>query len=285
MEYIKSPLNYTGGKFKLLPQLLELFPKDINTFVDLFGGGGNVAVNVEAKHIIYNDIMWQVPEMLAEFKRCGVEECLERIDGYIDYYGLTKENQESFLHFRTIYNEVLVREPLMLYTLICYSFNWQIRFNNNMEYNSSFGKDRSSFNASLREKFIAFVNRLQEIDIEFYSKDFREVKVEGLQRDDFIYCDPPYSITCATYNDGKRGFKGWAVEDDLALFGLLDKVHSAGVKFALSNIIESKGRSNEALKEWAKRYRVHYLDSNYTNCSYRKENKVTKDIEVLITNY
>ena len=68
MGYIKSPLNYTGGKYKLLPQLLELFPKKIETFVDLFAGGGNVAVNVEAKKIIYNDILWQVPEMLQEFK-------------------------------------------------------------------------------------------------------------------------------------------------------------------------------------------------------------------------
>lgn len=40
MEYVKSPLNYTGGKYKLLPQLLELLPKQVNTFVDLFAGGG-----------------------------------------------------------------------------------------------------------------------------------------------------------------------------------------------------------------------------------------------------
>lgn len=37
MEYkkedlIKSPLNYVGGKFKLLPQILPLFPDSINTF-------------------------------------------------------------------------------------------------------------------------------------------------------------------------------------------------------------------------------------------------------------
>ena len=31
---IQSPLNYTGGKFKLLPQILPIFPKEINTFVD-----------------------------------------------------------------------------------------------------------------------------------------------------------------------------------------------------------------------------------------------------------
>ena len=79
MDYVKSPLNYTGGKFKLLPQLLEIFPKDINTFVDLFAGGGNVAVNVSAKRIVYNDAMYQVPEMLQEFKSVGVERCLEQI--------------------------------------------------------------------------------------------------------------------------------------------------------------------------------------------------------------
>ena len=38
MGYIKSPLNYTGGKYKLLPQLLELFPKRVETFIDLFAG-------------------------------------------------------------------------------------------------------------------------------------------------------------------------------------------------------------------------------------------------------
>lgn len=28
-ELVKSPLNYTGGKFKLLPQILPYFPYDI----------------------------------------------------------------------------------------------------------------------------------------------------------------------------------------------------------------------------------------------------------------
>ena len=38
-EIIKSPLNYTGGKAKLLPQLKPLFPQYISTMVDLFCGG------------------------------------------------------------------------------------------------------------------------------------------------------------------------------------------------------------------------------------------------------
>ena len=54
-NYIKSPLNYTGGKYKLLKQIIPLLPDNINTFVDLFGGGFNVGINVKANKIIYND--------------------------------------------------------------------------------------------------------------------------------------------------------------------------------------------------------------------------------------
>lgn len=59
-KLIKSPLNYTGGKFKLLPQLLPLFPDNINTFIDLFCGGCNVGINVKANKIICNDSMKQL---------------------------------------------------------------------------------------------------------------------------------------------------------------------------------------------------------------------------------
>lgn len=37
---IKSPLTYQGNKYRLLPQLLPIFPKNIHTFVDVFAGGG-----------------------------------------------------------------------------------------------------------------------------------------------------------------------------------------------------------------------------------------------------
>ncbi len=62
--YIKSPLNYVGGKFKLLPSIIPLIPTDLNVFYDLFGGGFNVGINVEAERIVYNDINEPVSRML-----------------------------------------------------------------------------------------------------------------------------------------------------------------------------------------------------------------------------
>lgn len=280
MEYVKSPLNYTGGKYKLLPQLLELFPKQVNTFVDLFAGGGNVSVNVKAEKVVFNDLMWQVPEMIQEFKKIGVEESLMKIDGYISSYDLSKENKEGYLALRELYNKGK-SDPLMLYTLICYSFNNQIRFNNKGAYNMPFGKDRSSFNPTLREKFIIFVQRLQSMEIQFSSKDFRELDLDTLGENDFVYCDPPYLITVASYNENG----GWGEQAERDLLAKLDTLDKAGVKFGLSNVFESKGKENIILKEWAKGYTVHYLDHTYSNCSYHKKNKQSKDIEVFITNY
>lgn len=280
MEYVKSPLNYTGGKYKLLPQLLELFPKQVNTFVDLFAGGGNVSVNVKAEKVVFNDLMWQVPEMLQEFKKIGVEESLRKIDGYISSYDLSKENKEGYLALRELYSKGK-SDPLMLYTLICYSFNNQIRFNNKGAYNMPFGKDRSSFNPTLREKFIIFVQRLQSMEIQFSSKDFRELDLDTLGENDFVYCDPPYLITVASYNENG----GWGEQAERDLLAKLDTLDKAGVKFGLSNVFESKGKENIILKEWAKGYTVHYLDHTYSNCSYHKKDKQSKDIEVFITNY
>lgn len=69
------------------------------------------------------------------------------------------------------------------------------------------------------------------------------------------------------------------------LLDKLDALDKAGVKFGLSNVFESKGKENTILKEWAKGYTVHYLDHTYSNCSYHKKDKQSKDIEVFITNY
>lgn len=69
------------------------------------------------------------------------------------------------------------------------------------------------------------------------------------------------------------------------LYKELDKVNSKGAKFAVSNVIEHKGKSNDILKEWMKKYNVHYLDYHYANCNYQGKNTDKPTIEVLITNY
>ena len=285
-NYIKSPMNYTGGKYKLLPQILPLFPTEIDTFVDLFTGGGNIAVNVEAKKIIANDNETHIIDIYKTFQKYEIEELIKTIELAIQRFGLTIENADNFNNFRTYYNKHIEDGysfimPIMLYVLICYSFNHQFRFNSKGEFNMPFGKNRSQWNDTMKKNLINFHKAIKDKNIIFTNNDFGVLKVDKLTSNDFVYCDPPYLITCATYNEKD----GWNETCERKLLGLLDELNSKSVKFALSNVLFSKGKTNDILIEWSKKYNVHHLDYTYQNCNYHTKDKESKPDEVLITNY
>lgn len=274
-EFIKSPLNYVGGKFKLLPQIIPLFPTNINRFFDLFGGGFNVGVNVVSQETIYNDLCLPVVQILEYLHNHTKDEALSEIDTYINTYNLSKTNAEGYKQLRDNYNKSVNKSPIMLYTLICYGFNNQIRFNSKGEYNMPFGKDRSSFNPTLREKFNVFVEELHKRNFKFINSDFRDFENIDFCENDFLYCDPPYFNSTATYNENN----GWNETDESELLTMLE---TTNVKWALSNNF----KTNPNLKEWAEKngFVIHYLNGGYGNCNYHKKDK-SEDIEVLITNY
>ena len=280
-KFLKSPLNYVGGKYKLLPQLLEYFPKEINTFVDMFSGGFNVGINVDSKKTICNDINSFIIDLYKELYKEPINNVLGHIQNRIVEYGLSKENEDGFKKFRVYYNKT--KNPIDLYTLSCYSFNYQFRFNNDKEYNNPFGRNRSQFSENMRNNLILFTEKLKNMNIEFSSEQFDKLNLADLTDKDFVYCDPPYLITTGSYNDGNRGFKDWKEEEELKLYDMLDNLNDKHIKFALSNVIEHKGKENRLLKEWSKKYKVIYLTSDYSNSSYNT--KRDKSIEVLIVNY
>ena len=190
-------------------------------------------------------------------------------------------NEKAFIDFRNHYNQT--RDPIELYVLSCYSFNYQFRFNNNHEYNNPFGKSRSQFSETMKNHLIQFVNRLKSCEVEFMSYDFVDFPIDDLTTNDFIYCDPPYLITTGSYNDGNRGFKNWSLDSDKKLYALLDKLNEQGIRFALSNVFSHKGESNGILIKWAKKYHVYHLNMTYSNSCYNTSR--TGSDEVLVTNY
>ena len=196
-ELIKSPLNYTGGKYKLLPQILPYFPDEINTFIDLFCGGCNVGINIKANKIICNDIENHVINFMNETKNISTEECLKILKDTIKEYNLSKTNEDGFKLIREDYNNGK-NTWNMFYAMITNAFNYQIRFNNKGKYNMPFGRDRSSFNSTLEKNFIKFMNKLHNININFTNNNFINLKLDKLSTKDFIYCDPPYLVTCAS---------------------------------------------------------------------------------------
>ena len=283
MKYIKSPLNYTGGKYKLLNSLFDIFPNNINTFVDLFAGGFNVGINVNANKIICNDQINYLIELYEFLEKSNTEEVINNIYKIINEFQLSKSNADGYNKLRERYNEN--KDILDFLVLTFYAFNHQIRFNNSQKFNTPFGKERSSYNDSIEKNLKEFCKALKEKKVEFHNNDFLSVNLSQLSDNDLVYCDPPYLISTGSYNDGKRGFKDWTEVEEKQLLGLLDELNSRGIKFALSNVLYHKGLSNDLLIEWSKKYKVHYIDKSYANCSYHFKEKNAKTVEVVITNF
>lgn len=281
--YIKSPLNYTGGKFKILDDLFLLFPPKIDTFVDMFAGGFNVGINADANRIICNDHINYLIELYKYLKDTETKKIVSDIKKRIKEFDLSLENKEGYKKLRERYNKN--KNIVDFFVLICYSFNHQIRFNNSHEFNTPFGKDRSCYNESIEKNLIGFSNMLKTKSVEFTNNDFTNIDYDNLGENDFVYCDPPYLITTGSYNDGKRGFKDWTEKEEKELLDLLDNLNKRKIKFALSNVFYHKGLKNKTLINWSKKYKVNYIDKNYNNCSYHFKNRTAKTVEVLVTNY
>ena len=281
--YIKSPLNYTGGKYRLLNRILPAFPQEYDQFVDLVAGGFNVGINVDAPVIYANDQITYLIELYEFFRSTPVEIILGLIQERIARFELSDQNAEGYLALRREYNRT--GQPIDLFVLACYSFNHQIRFNQKHELNIPFGRNRSAYNPSIEANLLRFVAALQQKDIRFSTRDFLSFDFSVLQPGDLVYCDPPYLISNGSYNDGRRGFKDWTPVEDRQLLGLLDDLDRAGIRFALSNVLTHKGLRNEELIRWSQRYHVLHLEQSYANCSYHAKDRSGNTEEVLITNY
>jgi adenine-specific DNA-methyltransferase len=303
LKKIKSPLNFTGGKYKLLNQIIPRFPKEIDLFIDLFSGGSNVGINVEAKKIVCVDKQKEVIRIMKLFKRYEDGYILEKLEKIIKKYqlseslfngyhvykctsdqGLGKYNKNKYIKLRSDYNKMeddSVEKDFLFLILIIYSFNNQIRFNNKGEFNTPVGK--RDLNNSMRKNLKNFIIKLKSKNIEFVNLDFREFIIETTKKT-LVYCDPPYFLGTASYNENG----GWTKQDEKDLLNYLTFLDSKGIRFVLSNVIKHKGIKHSLLEAWIKEhnYNIHYLEYNYNNSNYHKNRENQAETkEVLITNY
>lgn len=283
--YVCSPMNYIGGKYKLLPQIIPLFPKNIRTFVDLFCGGCNVGINARAQKVVFNDNLSYLIDLYKTFNTLDINEILSHIESRITQYNLSKTNEDGYKELRKLYNKE--RNPLDLFVLVAYSFNHQIRFNNSHEFNNPFGRDRRYFNPKMKKNLYTFLKVLQNKPSEFVCFNFDEFDFSAYTNEDFVYCDPPYLITTGPYNDGKRGFTGWNNNEEIRLLNILSQLNDKNIKFGLSNVLIHKGKQNDILTEWVEcnDFYVTHLNKNYSNSKYHASDRNLQTDEVLITNY
>ncbi len=277
MKY-KCPFNYIGSKSGLIDVINPLLNMYSNyTLVDLFAGGFSIGANAPNKKVVYNDINKDLTRLIKLLYMEDIEDIVYKLERIIFDYKLSKENKEGYNKLRDDFNET--KNVYLFCLLIFHSFNHQIRYNQQGEFNVPFGKGRSSYNNNIKKKLLNFSELIKGKEIEFYSINFKDLQ----EREDNIiyYVDPPYLITTGSYNDGKRGVSSWTEEDEIELYAFLSKVDKNGRKFVLSNMLQKGDVRNAILANWMSNFSVEVVNVEYRNYQRKK----VECVEIIVKNF
>ena len=99
-KFIKSPINYTGNKYRLLPQFWDYFPSNMKTFVDLFCGGATVGINIDAEEIIMIDNNPRIIKLLKFLAEENIEDLINNIEKLIKKYNLTYSAKYGYKSYK-----------------------------------------------------------------------------------------------------------------------------------------------------------------------------------------
>ena len=248
---VRSPLFYVGDKRKLMCQIKTHFPSHIDRLIEPFVGGGSVFMNVDA----------------------------DRFPGIPQEHGKSSDckdvNREAYNRMKSDFNSGGKKDIMLLYLLIIYGFNHMIRFNKKGEFNLPVGN--LDFNENVYNALNDYFAQTETKQPQWHSQDYSAFLAEiEFRKDDLVYLDPPYLISSSEYN------KMWNEECERNLIREMDRLDAMGVRFAVSNAITYRGKKNDIFGDWAKKYNIHPISSNYI--SYW-DNSRKESGEVLVTNY
>jgi len=275
MKVFVPPIKSQGIKTKLVPWIKDIIPKEINnTWIEPFMGTGVVAFNIRPNKAILADTNPHLINFYNEMKNDKINPNIVR-----DYL---QEEGDKLLNIEDYYYEVRERfnnlhNPLDFLFINRAGFNGMIRFNKKGGHNVPFCKKPNRFAKAYITKIVNQVENIQKIikssDYIFLNQSF-EKTIAMANKEDIIYCDPPYIDRYVDY------YNGWNEDDEMNLNKLLNNLEG---KFILSTWHSNKYRENEYLKSIWKKFNLitkehfYHLGGSETN-----RNSM---LEALVLNY
>ncbi len=281
IDYAKPFIKWVGGKGKLVPELVKLFPKKFNNYFEPFVGGGALFFSIQqSKKISFSSINDINNKLITAYKQIQNKPkelifLLKNIE--TEYKKLSlKEQSKYFYDIREKYNkenldDITTAGYLIFLNKTC--FNGMYRENSKGEYNIPFGDQKNP--TICDEKNILNVSKCLK-NTEITNLSFEE-SVKKCKKGDLIYFDPPYypinpTSTFTSYHKNSFGEK-----EQLLLRDTFKKLSEKHCFVMLSN------SSANFIKDVYKGFHFHYIyAARSINSNGSKRGKIK---EVVITSY
>lgn len=256
---MKSPIKWIGGKRREIKHFEKYIPKEYDTYIEPFVGGGALYWYLEPKHSIINDINGHL----------------------INFYEILRDNHEllhnnlyEYENSKEYFNQVVnklnnktykdkIQQAEIFYYLNKTSFSGKWRVNSKGEYNSSFGYYKTDNYKKLDNIYCDLLKHTEILNTDFKNilekyKDDKNV---------FIFLDPPY-LECDTFYTKNQNFNN-----------IYEYIHNY--------IINCKCKVMMVVKETDLLYELfknNIIDSYNVNYSHNASSKIIHK-HIIITNY
>lgn len=227
-KYVRPFLKWAGGKYRLLPQLLDKFPSDAPRLIEPFLGAAAISLNTNYPIHIVNDVNKDLINIWLNLREQGdifIENCEKS-------FTQDNNNRDKFNYFREIFNNInddYIKSNLFIY-LNRHCFNGLCRYNNKGFFNVPFGKYNKPYfpRKEMEQAFVKISNW------QIYNEDFR--KIFSLAKEgDLIYCDPPYIPSSITASFSKYSTNDFNIKDHQDLAECANNASKLGATVIISN--------------------------------------------------
>lgn len=282
---IKPFLKWVGGKTQLLEHILNKLPEKINSYHEIFLGGGSVLFALlDSKSLISGEIYaYDINEtLISTYKNIqnNVSKVWESLSEIITIYKSYNEKQQEEYYYllRSFYNELTTEQknaPLgsalfIFLNKTCFRGLYRI---GPKGFNVPFGHYKNPEIASYEH--LKQVSELIQ-GVFFETCDFSDSLVSNnLNENDFVYLDPPYAPENSKSFD-KYTKDGFTLEQHTELIKLCKTLKEKNVNFLLSNSYVPFILSN------FETYNIQTLEARR---AINSKNPESKTREVLISNY
>jgi DNA adenine methylase len=272
-------LKWVGGKTQLLPELIARIPNQIDRYFEPFIGGGAFFFYLQPKRATIVDINQELINTYRVIKE-KPEELIEDLKQHIyskEYYYQIR-NIDRAIEYQ-LWSDVQKASRLIYLNKTC--FNGLYRVNRSGQFNTPIGKyknpkivDETNLRACSQVLQNTKIIHGSFLQIEQQVETFNKMSV---QKNDFVYFDPPYAPLNATSNFTGYSQNGFDESMQLSLRNLCLRLTAKNVRFMLSN-------SNAPLiLDLYRDFKIEFVyAARAINSQADKRGKIP---EVIITNY
>ncbi|MDR0428916.1 MAG: DNA adenine methylase [Tannerellaceae bacterium] len=274
-KLISPFVKWVGGKRQLISSIMEVLPENIKnyTYVEPFIGGGALLFHIQPKTAVVNDYNSELINVYNVVK--------ENLDELVEDLKKHKNEPEYFYDIRKLdrsedfdkIGNVQRASRLIYLNKTCY--NGLYRVNNAGEFNSPFGryKNPNIVNEPVLRAVSLYLN---SNNIDILNADYEDI-LNGLNRNSFVYLDPPYHPISESSNFTGYVQGGWNIFDQIRLREACDGLTARGIKFLLSN------SASDFIRDQYKNYTISTVKAiRCINVDAEKRGEIE---EVLIRNY